>query len=274
MAIATHDFRFLRELVADHSGNVITPRHAGMLERRLLPLVGTSGTRDVRTLVQRLRDTNDATLSKQVAQAVMVNETSFFRDPGFFETLRTTILPELIRRNARRREIRIWSAACSSGQEPLSIAMLIREHFPNLADWNIRIVASDISEAMLQRVLAARYSQLEVSRGLNPHRLVRFFDRSGNAWKAKQELCEMIEVHPVNLVQRWPYLGQFDIALLRNVLIYFNSETKTDILKRARGALRPEGYLFVGAAETLIGLRVPYQRKQIDATVSYRPTAV
>ncbi|MCA9135914.1 MAG: protein-glutamate O-methyltransferase CheR [Planctomycetales bacterium] len=272
MSLATADFTFLCDLVARHSGNIIAARHAGMLEQRLVGVAGSVGARDLPSLVKRLRDSGDLALSDQVAEAVTVNETRFFRDEHLFEALRSYIIPELIRKNAKRKEIRIWSAACSSGQEPYSVAMVLREYFPQLSDWRINIVATDLSLQMLQRVQAGTYSQLEVSRGVSPKNLVRFFDRSGAGWQIKQELRDMIEVQRVNLTRPWPYMGQFDIALVRNVLIYFDRQTKNDILKRVRGALRPEGYLFIGAAETLIGLSVPYQRREIDATIIYRPT--
>lgn len=272
MSLATADFTFLRDLVANHSGNILAARHAGMLERRLLPFAGSVGADGLKSLVQRLRDSGDSALSAQVAEAVTVNETRFFRDEHLFETFRHHIVPELIKRNAKRKEIRIWSAACSSGQEPYSIAMVLHEHFPQLADWRIKIVASDLSLQMLERVRAGTYSQLEVGRGLPTKKLVQYFDRAGGVWQAKKVLRDMVEVHHVNLTRNWPYLGQFDLALVRNVLIYFDRQTKTNILKRIRGALRPDGYLFIGAAETLLGLSVPYQRTQIDATVSYRPT--
>ncbi|OYP36454.1 CheR family methyltransferase [Rhodopirellula sp. MGV] len=273
MTLATSDIDFLRDLVAKHSGNVIAPRQVYMLEQRLAPLAGTIGLGDVPALVAKLRSTNDANLSNQVAEAVTVNETSFFRDMHVFEAMRKSVIPDLMKKNERSKEIRIWCAACSSGQEPYSLSMVIREHFPQLASWKVSIVATDLSEEMLSKSRSGAYSQLEVNRGLPAKSLVRYFERKGASWQAKRELSELIDFRRLNLTTPWPFLGQFDVIFIRNVLIYFDQRTKADILTRMRRALRPDGYLFIGAAETTIGLNVPFQRTEIDATVCYRPNS-
>ncbi|MCS7466018.1 protein-glutamate O-methyltransferase CheR [Stieleria sp. ICT_E10.1] len=274
MTLATADFAFLRTLVADHSGQRLAPRHVGMLEQRLAPIAGTAGLKDVPSLVRRLRRGDDFALSSQVVEAVAVNETSFFRDASVFETLAKRVLPQIVADNSNRKQLRIWCAACSSGQEPYSIAMLLEDHFSHLHDWDIRITASDLSEKMIKRARLGTFSALEIARGLPAAQLLRHFDRRGAAWQAKPELRERIEFHRINLARPWPYLGQFDVVLARNVLLYFDQPTKQDILKRLRGAMRPDGYLVIGAAETLIGLCVPYQRKEIDDIVYYRPSAI
>ena len=272
MSLATADVEFLQGLVAKHSGNVIAPRQVHMLEQRLGPIAQNVGLSDVDQLVAELRRTRSPSLSTQVAEAVTVNETSFFRDMHVFDGLQKSILPDVVRRNAQTKQIRIWSAASSSGQEAHSTAMIIREHFPHLVGWKIEIVATDLSENMLNKSRSGEYTQLEVNRGLPVKKLVRFFDRNGSVWRAKPELRDMIQHRRLNLTQPWPFIGQFDVVLIRNVLIYFDQATKLDILQRIRRALRPDGYLFIGSAETLIGAGVPYKREQIDATVCYRPT--
>lgn len=274
MPLATQDIDFLRDLVARHSGNVIAPRQVYMLEQRLAPLAQSRGLNDVTNLVTELRRSPSPALSTQVAEAVTVNETSFFRDPHVFQGLESGILPEIVNRNRVNNEIRIWCAACSSGQEPYTIAMVLRESFPHLSDWRIKITATDLSEDMLRRCRAGDYSQLEVNRGLPVKKLVRFFERSGTSWRVKDELRNMIEYRRLNLTQPWPYLGQFDIVFIRNVLIYFDQETKRDILTRMRSVMKPNSYLFIGSAETIIGLGVPYERQEIHGTVCYRPTTV
>ncbi|MCD0463482.1 CheR family methyltransferase [Roseiconus lacunae] len=271
MPLATADIDFLRDLVAKHSGNVIAPRQVYMLEQRLAPLAGTVGLGDVTALVAKLRATNDRSLSKQVAEAVTVNETSFFRDMHVFEALRKSVIPDLMKKNEKSKEIRLWCAACSSGQEPYSIAMVIREHFPQLANWKVSITATDLSEEMLAKSRSGSYSQLEVNRGLPVKSLVRYFERKGSHWNAKRELSDLIDYRRLNLTTAWPFLGQFDIIFIRNVLIYFDQSTKADILSRMRRSMRSDGYLFIGAAETTIGLNVPFKRTEIDATVCYRP---
>lgn len=262
---------FLSEVVAKYSGNVIVARQAYMLEKQLKPIAKGVGLNDVSQLVAQLRQTRNPKLSTQVAEAVTVNETSFFRDAHPFQALKDTILPNLIKANAAKRQLRIWSAACSAGQEPYTIAMLIREHFPQLKDWNVKILATDISDEMLEKSASGTYTQLEVNRGLPVRKLVRFFDRAGTMWQAKPELKELIEFRRMNLTTSWPGLGSFDIVFIRNVLIYFDQSTKQDILNRVRRVLCSDGYLFLGSVETTIGLGVPFQREEIDATVCYRP---
>ena len=271
MSLATSDVDFLRGLVAAHSGNVIAPRQVYMLEQRLNPLAQKSGLEGVQELVLQLRHTNNPALSRRVAEAVTVNESSFFRDLHMFDALRKTILPDLIRKNQGTRSLRIWCAACSSGQEPYSTAMVIQEHFPNLANWNVEIVATDYSEEMLAKSRSGQYTQLEINRGLPTNTLVKFFDRTGSLWQAKKVLREMIEHRRMNLTRPWPSLGTFDIVMIRNVLIYFDQATKNDVLNRVTNLLSPEGYMFIGSSESLIGLGLPFTRQEIDGTVSYRP---
>ena len=272
MTLATADVDFLRCLVAEHSGNVIAPRQVYLLEQRLSPVAKTIGLEDVSQLVAELRNNRNQSLSTKVAEAVTVNETSFYRDAHLFEALAKSVLPEIINRNQATKKVRIWCAASSSGQEPYSLAMTIREACAQLTDWSLQIVASDLSDEMLSKCRSGEYSQLEVNRGLPVKKLIRFFEREGAVWRVKSELKNMIEFRRINLTQPWPYLGQFDIVLVRNVLIYFDQPTKLDILNRVRKVMTPDGYLFIGSAETVIGMSIPFQRKQIDGTVSYRPT--
>lgn len=272
MPITTPDIDFLRGIVADLSGNVIAPRQVYMLEQRLNPLAESLGLTDIDTLVKELRRSNDTSLKTKVAEAVTVNETSFFRDVHPFEALRTHIIPELVKKNAAKKSIRIWCAAASTGQEPVSIAMTIRESFPELSNWKCDIVATDLSEEVLDRCRSGSYSQLEVNRGLPARKLVRFFERTGADWRTKPEIRNMIRYQRLNLTKPLTFMSQFDIVFIRNVLIYFDQPTKTDILKRVHRTLSPDGYLFIGSSETVIGMGLPYRREEIDATVCYRPT--
>lgn len=272
MPLANPDIDYLRGVVADLSGNVIAPRQAYMLEQRLTPLAESMGLADLDALVNELRRSHDLSLKTKVAEAVTVNETSFFRDIHPFEALRTSIIPELVKKNAAQKTIRIWCAAASTGQEPVSIAMTIREGFPELSNWKFDIVATDLSEEVLDKCRAGSYSQLEVNRGLPARKLVRFFDRNGAAWRTKPEIRDLITYQRLNLTKPLPFMGKFDIVFIRNVLIYFDQPTKADILKRVHRTLSPDGYLFIGSAETVIGMGLPYRREEIDATVCYRPT--
>jgi chemotaxis protein methyltransferase CheR len=272
MPLADSDIDYLRGVIADQSGNVIAPRQVYMLEQRLNPLAETLGLANIEALVGELRRSHDSTLKTKIAEAVTVNETSFFRDSHPFEALRTSIIPELVRKNEAKRSIRIWCAAASTGQEPASIAMTIREAFPELSNWKIDIVATDLSEEVLARCRRGSYSQLEVNRGLPARHLDRFFERAGSEWMIKSEVRNLITFQRLNLTKPLPFMSQFDIVFIRNVLIYFDQPTKTDILKRVHKSLTPDGYLFIGSAETVIGMGLLYRREEIDATVCYRPT--
>lgn len=272
MTLATADVDFLRGLVAKHSGNVIAQRQINMLEQRLTPLAEDVGLNDPESLVAELRRTHDPSLSVKVAEAVTVNETSFFRDMHVFQALQSTVLPEVIQRNEKTKDLRIWCAACSTGQEPYSLAMVIRENFPHLSNWNIRIIATDLSESVLEKSKSGEYSQMEVNRGLPIKKLVRFFDRQGTTWRAKSEVRDLIEFRRMNLLENWSLIGKYDLVLIRNVLIYFDQATKANILTRVRSILKPEGVLFIGSAETIIGLGVPFERHPINGTTTYRAT--
>ena len=269
--LSNPDIDFLSNLVSKTSGNVIVARQAYMLEKQLRPVAERVGLANAAELVAHLKKSPSAQLSSQVAEAVTVNETSFFRDVHPFTALKSTILPDIIARNRSKRRLRIWCAASSSGQEPYTIAMVIKEHFPELASWNVEILATDISNEMLEKCSHGSYSQLEVNRGLPVTKLVRFFERDGANWRAKKELRDLIKFRHLNLTSRWPEMGKFDLVFARNVMIYFDRPTKTEILNRVGGVLAPDGYLFLGSAETTIGLSVPFQRKDVDVSFCYRP---
>ncbi|MCA9203946.1 MAG: protein-glutamate O-methyltransferase CheR [Pirellulaceae bacterium] len=272
MSLSALDIDFLRDFVVRRSGNVLRGGHSDLLETRLLPVAKSCGLDTVQQLVTQLRRSEQPKLSDLVAEAITVNETSFFRDIHPFDALRKRIIPDLINRNQESREIRIWCAASSSGQEPYSIAMVLREFFSHLTDWTMHIVATDLSEKMVERSQAGQYTQLEIGRGLPVSKLVQFFERHGTVWQARQELRDLLHFRRMNLTTPWPYLGQFDVVFMRNVLIYFDQATKADVLRRVRRVIRRDGYLFLGSAETVIGLNVPFQREELDATVCYRPT--
>jgi len=177
-------------------------------------------------------------------------ETSFFRDFEVFEVLRQTVLPELLRRRGHQRRLNLWSAACSSGQEPYSLALLLQAYFPLLTHWQLKFFASDISEEMLARAREGCYSQAEVARRLPPHLLRRYFRPQDDRWYIGEDIRLMVEFHQIDLTQKWPPLPKMDLILMRNVLIYFNRSTRRKILKKVRQILRPDGYLFLGATET------------------------
>jgi len=271
MPLATDEIDFVRNLVAERSGNVLSPSQGYLVEAKLKTLAQCTGMSSPEQLVAELRRGSAPQLKDRVTEAMTINETSFFRDIHPFDALREVIVPGLIERRQAMRQISIWCAACSSGQEPYSLAILLKEHFPKLADWSVRIVATDISEEMLNRSREGIYTQFEVNRGLPARLLVKYFDRLGATWQVQQSVRKMIDFRKLNLTSPWPQWPQFDIVSIRNVLIYFDQPSKQTIFDRIRQHLRQDGYLILGGSETLLGLNVPYRREPIDKSVCYRP---
>jgi chemotaxis protein methyltransferase CheR len=264
------DFEYVRTLVKRRAALVMEDEKAYLVEMRLLALARREGFASLADLVARMRAGPSSDLHQRVVEALVNNETSFFRDGHPFEILRQWILPELVRRRAAEARLHIWCAACSSGQEPYSIAMLLREHFPTLRDWQVRILGSDLSSAMLQRARGGRYSQLDVNRGVSARLLAKYFQKVGTDWQIAEEIRGMVDFRPINLSDAWPTLPAQDVILLRNVLIYFDLETKKHILAKIRRVLRPDGYLFLGGAETTLNLDEAFDVHPFDRCCCYR----
>ena len=270
MALSTTDFQFLSKLVRQRSAIVLEPDQSYLLEARLAPLASTEGFGSIETMVAQLRQESFNGLHRKVVEAMTTNETSFFRDLHPFEALRTLVLPEVIKRRQAERRLTIWCAACSSGQEPYTIAMTILEHLPQLAGWDVRILATDLSRDMVAKSRAGRYSQTEVNRGLPASLLVKYFDKKGVEWVVRPDVQRFCEFREMNLIEPWGAVPPMDVVFLRNVLIYFDVETKRSILANARRALQPWGYLFLGGAETTINLGDTFERVQFDRAGCYR----
>ncbi|HEX6674923.1 MAG TPA: protein-glutamate O-methyltransferase CheR [Actinomycetes bacterium] len=271
MTMSTVEFDYLRKLVREQSAIVLDHGKEYLVEARLAGLVREQGMSTVTDLVAKLRGLRDGPLHTQVVEAITTNETLFFRDPPLWDTLRKEILPELVERRRGERRLNVWSAACSSGQEPYSLAMLLAEHFPALAGWDVSILGTDLSTAMLARAREGSYSQLEVNRGLPAAMLVKHFDKEGMHWRVGAALRRTVEFRPLNLDATWPPLQRMDLVLLRNVLIYFDATTKLQIVGRMRRQLQPDGYLVLGAAENLLGLDDAIERMTFGRTICYRP---
>lgn len=272
-------FEFVRTLVRKRSGIVLGTEKDYLIQARLSTLSRKEGFDSINELLdqtQALLDQLNAdgqnVLSEKVVEAMTTNETSFFRDQHPFECLRNHVLPDLLPRRAAKRSLNIWSAACSTGQEPYSIAMLLREHFPELHDWDAQLIASDLSTGCLLRARQGRYSQMEVSRGLPAPRLAKFFSRQGLDWIVHDDMRRMIDFRQINLLDQDLDLAlpQMDIVFLRNVLIYFDKETSQQILGRIRRVLRPDGYLFLGGAETTLFLDDAFERVPLNQAGCYR----
>jgi chemotaxis protein methyltransferase CheR len=264
------DLDYIRELIRDHSAIVIDQTKSYLITTRLAPVMKRHGLLSLSDLVTRLRTSTLGPLRDEVVDAMTTNETLWFRDSHPFDALRTSVLPEIVERRADERDLVIWSAACSSGQEPYTIAMLLREHFPQLANWAVRLIATDLSGEMLGRAAAGVYSQTEMNRGMPAALLVKYFERVGAEWRVIAPIRSMVEFRTLNLARPWPYVPATDVVFLRNVLIYFDTETKRAILDRVRGVLRPGGALFLGAAETTLGIHNGFVPQRHGTTTVYR----
>jgi chemotaxis protein methyltransferase CheR len=268
--VSPADFDFLRGLLRSKSAIVLDDGKEYLVESRLAPVLREAQIPTIRDLVQSLRGRN-AALEGKVVDAMTTNETSWFRDIHPFEAMRTTLLPELLERRKSSQEITIWCAAASSGQEPYSLAMLIREHFPQLAGWSVRIIATDLSPSMIDRARGGRYSQLEMNRGLPAAYLVKYFERVGAEWLVKSQLRSMVEYKLLNLAEPWPTMPALDMLFIRNVLIYFDRDTKRSILGNARKVLRSDGTLVLGSSETTFNIDDGWASRTIGKAILYTP---
>lgn len=261
---------YLRELVYRRSAIVLQADKTYLIDSRLTPLAREAGLSSIDELVGRIRNEGaGAPLVRRVVEAMTTNETLFFRDLHPFEALRSRILPELIRARSKQRRLRIWCAAASTGQEPYSIAMTVREHFPEVASWDVKIVATDINAAVLQRARAATYRQLEVNRGLPVSMLVKYFERQGADWVIRPVIKDLVRFTELNLLDPWN-IGPQDIVFIRNVLIYFDLETKRQLLGRVRNLLDGDGFLVLGGAETTNNIDGQYVPVKIGGGVYYQ----
>ena len=247
------DYEYLRKFLKERSGLDLSADKTYLVESRLLPLARKAGLAAIPDLVQKIKN-GDGKLATDVVEAMTTNETFFFRDKVPFDHLRDTILPGLIQARAARKSLRIWSAASSTGQEPYSIAMCLKEKGASLAGWRIEIVATDLSQEVLEKCKAGVYSQFEVQRGLPIQLLVKYFTQSGDIWQLNADVRSMVRFRQLNLLQDFSHLGAFDVIFCRNVLIYFDQETKAVIFERLAKCLESDGSLLLGAAESVVGV--------------------
>jgi chemotaxis protein methyltransferase CheR len=254
MAITKEDFELVRTLVKQRSAIVLEDGKEYLVDARLTPVARQQGLASVADVVRQLRAQPHGDLQQRVVEAMTTNETSFFRDLHPFEALRKQILPDLLARRASEKTLNIWCGASSTGQEPYSMVMLMREHFPQLLNWKVTFIASDLSTEVLNRARNGNYSQLEVNRGLPAAMLVKYFTRQGAEYRLRDDLRAMVDFRMINLVDHWPPMPSLDLVMLRNVMIYFDVETKKAILNRIRRLMRPDAYLLLGGAETTINL--------------------
>ena len=265
------DYEFLRKLLKERSGLDLSADKQYLVESRLLPLARKAGLPGIAELVQKLRSHADA-LTTEVVEAMTTNETFFFRDKIPFDHLRDTILPAMLQARTNRRSLRIWCAASSTGQEPYSIAMCLKEFGSALAGWRIEILATDLSQGVLEKSKAGIFSQFEVQRGLPIQLLVKHFTQIGDMWQLNPDIRSMVQHRQLNLLQDFSHLGTFDLIFCRNVLIYFDQDTKADIFARLAKVLEADGALALGAAESVVGISDAF-KPYPDRRGLYRPNA-
>ena len=248
------DFDYLCQLVLEHSSVVLEAGKEYLAEARLLPIVREKQMNSLGQLVEELRRKPCNGLHREVVEAMLTNETSFFRDVRPFDVIREMALPDLISKRASERTLNIWSGACSGGQEIYSLLMLMKEYFPVLEGWKLRVIASDLSSQMLEKAQRGIFSQLEVNRGLPAAYLVKYFEKVGLDWEVHENFRKSIEFISVNLTKPWPMLPAMDLVLMRNVMIYFDVETKRRVLNQTAELMKGDGYLFLGGVESTINL--------------------
>jgi chemotaxis protein methyltransferase CheR len=270
--VTPFDYEYLRKILKERSGLDLAADKQYLVESRLVPLARKASLPGISDLVQKMKSGAEA-LTADVVEAMTTNETFFFRDKVPFDHLRETMIPALLQARASRRSMRIWCAAGSTGQEPYSIAMCLKEFGPALAGWRIEIIATDLSNEVLEKSRAGLYSQFEVQRGLPIQLLVKYFKQVGELWQINADIRAMVQHRQFNLLQDFSHLGTFDVIFCRNVLIYFDQDTKVGVFARLARQMEADGFLALGAAETVVGLTdvfKPYPEKR----GLYRPNLV
>jgi chemotaxis protein methyltransferase CheR len=270
------EYDYLRKLLKERSGLVLSADKQYLVESRLLPVARKAGCAGLSQLVLSLKQPKAERLTDEVVQAMMTNESFFFRDKVPFEHFRDTVMPALLAARSEQRRIRIWCAAASSGQEPYSLAMSLKEMQHAIAGWRIEILATDLSAEVLEKAKAGIYSQFEVQRGLPIQLLIKYFTQVGEAWQIAPDIRAMVRYRQLNLLSDFSHLGPFDVVFCRNVLIYFDQQTKIGVLERIARIIERDGYLALGAAETVVGLTdrfrpVPDRRGLYALNASERP---
>ncbi len=265
--IHADNYKFLQEHVYSQAGIVLQADKHYLFEARLTPIVRQLGLGSINDLCALLKATRPQEVGRQVVEAMTTNETYFFRDPAHYEAIKTVLLPRLKEERKDTKKLRFWSAAASTGQESYSLAMMLLEN--GLSDWNIQILGTDYSSPVLERAKLGKYQQIEVNRGLPAALMVKHFRRSGVDWQLSDAVRRMVRFETIDLRKSMRALGPFDLVFCRNVMIYFDAETKKNILKEIHGTLFRGGWLLLGGAETAFGFEEWFERKTIGGTIVY-----
>lgn len=268
--IRADNLGWICRLVHERTANQLTPEKEYLVETRLAPFAREAGIPQLDDWIDRLRREGDQALQGLVAESLTINETSFFRDVSPFTALAAQALPALIRRRQAQRRLNLWCAACSTGQEPYSLVLLLREQFPDLAGWDISVLATDLCKRVLRQAESGVFSQHEINRGLPARMLVQHFHSVGKDWRISDDIRRVVEFREMNLCQPWPVMPPMDLILLRNVMIYFDEGCRKNILRRVRENLLPDGYLLLGSSETLMFIDQQFMPVDGCATTLYQ----
>lgn len=271
MTIAPQDFDFIRTFVFDQAGIVLETGKQYLVESRLAPIAKQFKHDSLAGIVTALKG-RDLAVRRAVIEAMTTNETTFFRDIAPFDVLREHVIPRLMEARKATKELKIWYGASSTGQEPYSVVMMLLQHFPQLESWKVAHYATDINLEVIERARQGRYNQVEMNRGLPATYLVKYFEKQGADWQLKQVVRDRVKFEQLNLVKAWQAMPTFDIIMLRNVMIYFDIEAKKQILAKLNRQLAPDGYLFLGGAETTMGLTDAFKRMQFERAGCYCKT--
>lgn len=251
--IQKEDFVYLSTLLKKRSGLDLNEDKTYLLESRLLPIARGLKLTDVAALCAHARKTGSEPLLVEITEAMTTNESSFFRDIKPFEVLRQVFLPQLMQKQAARKQLRIWSAACSTGQEPYTIAICLQEDMAKMPGWKFDLVATDLAKKVVDKASVGIYSQFEAQRGLSIQMLLKYFTSlPDTSWQLKDTVRSMVKFQQQNLLTDYGALGKFDLIFCRNVLIYFDEATKAQVTARMAGTLEPHGILIIGSSETLV----------------------
>lgn len=268
---ATQDeLAFVRKLVRDQSGMVLAEDKDYLIDSKMRSLARREQFTSLADLVKQLRDSASANLRRAMLEEILIGETYFFRDSHPFEAIRNLILPQLINERSNEKELNLWCAASSTGQEPYSLAILLSEALPELSRWSVRLLATDLSDANLSRARAGFYSDNEIARGMDEPLRSKYFCREADGWRVQEMLRKRVDFVRLNLVTTWPVLPAMDLVLLRNVLIYFDAATRATIVERLRATIRPGGYFLLGTSESLVEGVAGFTPIRHGLTVFYR----
>jgi chemotaxis protein methyltransferase CheR len=269
--ITPADFQYVCDLARRLAAMEMDNGKEYLVQSRLAPLASDSGCRDLSEFVHRVRMEETGPLAGKVIDALTTNETLFFRDCHPFEALRKVIIPELMERRRAERRLSIWSAAASTGQEAYSFCIMLKENFPDLINWQVELIGTDISPTALAQAREARYSKIEINRGLAAPLLIRYFQQQDTRWVLREDIRKMVQFREMNLAGSWYGLPVFDLVLIRNVMIYMSLETRRKILRNLRDHIAPDGYLLLGSSENLLQTDEGFDPVEVDNSLFYKP---